>query len=147
MSQYEKGVFNPRPLKPKLPFVLDVKIVFSYLVQKGLNNKLPDKIVSPKLLILLVLLGGQRMNSVLILKWTIQWLTPNVQYSPQIKHLNIQNHRGNYIYLQNLHDIPQKELCIVNTLQENLANRKKVKSKLLHKELLIMIFWLKKWPF
>ena len=51
MSQYGKGVFNLRPPKPKLQLVWDVKIVFSYLEEKGLNNKLPDKILSQKLLI------------------------------------------------------------------------------------------------
>ena len=52
-------VFNVRP-KPKLQFVWDVKIA----EEKGLNNKLPDKILSQKLLTLLLLLGGQRMNTV-----------------------------------------------------------------------------------
>ena len=57
-------MFNLRPPRPKLQFVWDVKIVFSYLEEKGLNNILPDKILSQKLLILLLLLGGQRMNTV-----------------------------------------------------------------------------------
>ena len=64
ISQYGKGVFNLRPPRPKLQFVWDVKIVFSYLEEKGSNNILPDKILSQKLLILLLLLGGQRMNTV-----------------------------------------------------------------------------------
>ena len=57
-------MFNLRPPRPKLQFVWDVKIVFSYLEEKGSNNILPDKILSQKLLILLLLLGGQRMNTV-----------------------------------------------------------------------------------
>ena len=57
-------VFNVRLPKPKLQFVWDVKIVFSYLEEKGLSNKLLDKILSQKLLILLLLLDGQRMNTV-----------------------------------------------------------------------------------
>ena len=64
ISQYDKGVFNLRPPRPKLQFVWDVEIVFSYLEEKGSNNILPDKILSQKLLILLLLLGGQRMNTV-----------------------------------------------------------------------------------
>ena len=31
MLQYEKAVFNLRPARPKLQFVLDVKFFFSYL--------------------------------------------------------------------------------------------------------------------
>ena len=64
MSQYGKGVFNIRPPGPKLQFVWDVKIVSIYLEEKVLNNKLPGKILSQKLLILLLLLGVQRMNTV-----------------------------------------------------------------------------------
>ena len=64
MSQYGKGVFNIRPLGPKLQFVWDVKIVSIYLEEKVLNNNLPGKILSQKLLILLLLLGVQRMNTV-----------------------------------------------------------------------------------
>ena len=72
----KKGVINLRPSNPKLQFVWDVNIVFSYLEEKGLTIKLPDKILSQKLLILLLLLGPlfllfsslvsflQRMNSV-----------------------------------------------------------------------------------
>ena len=64
MAQYGKGVFNLRPCRPKLQFVWDVEIVFNYLEEKGLNKNLPDKILSQKLLVLLLLLGGQRMNTV-----------------------------------------------------------------------------------
>ena len=58
ISQYGKGLFNLRPHGPKLQFVWDVKIVFSYLEEKSLNNKQPDKILSQKLLILCLLVGG-----------------------------------------------------------------------------------------
>ena len=69
MSQYWKCVFNLRTPRPKIQFVWDVKIVFSWLEEKGLNNILPHKILNQKFLILL--LGGQRMNTVFILKWII----------------------------------------------------------------------------
>ena len=42
--------------------------LFQLSSKKGLNNILPDKILSQKLVILLLLLGGQRMNTYLILK-------------------------------------------------------------------------------
>ena len=63
MSQYWKDVYNLRPPRPKLQFVWDIKITFSYLEEKGLNKILPDKILNQKLLILLLLLGGQRINT------------------------------------------------------------------------------------
>ena len=59
-----KEYFHLRPPKPKLQLVWDVKIIFSYLEEKGLNNILPEKILNQDLLILLLLLGGQRMNTV-----------------------------------------------------------------------------------
>ena len=64
MSQYEKGVFNLRAPRPKLQFLWNFKIVLNCLEEKGLNNVLPDKMLSQKFLILLLLLGGQRMNTV-----------------------------------------------------------------------------------
>ena len=58
ISQYGKGLFNLRPHGPKLQFVWDAKIVYSYLEEKSLNNKQPDKILSQKILILRLLVGG-----------------------------------------------------------------------------------------
>ena len=58
ISHYGKGVFNLKPHRPKLQFAWDAKIVFSYLEEKRLNNKQLDKILSQKLLILRLLVGG-----------------------------------------------------------------------------------------
>ena len=63
MSQDWKDVYNLRPPRPKPQFLWDIKIIFSYLEEKGLNKMLPEKILNQKLLILLLLLGGQRMNT------------------------------------------------------------------------------------
>ena len=99
MSQYGKVVFNQRPPRPKLQFVWDVKIVFSYLEEKGLNNILPDKILSQKLLILLLLLGGQRMDTVFNFEVDMFINTECAIFSPNkvIKHSK--NQRENWTNL------------------------------------------------
>ena len=102
MLQYGKGVFNLKPPRPKLQFVWDVKIVFSYLEEKGLNNILPDNILRQKLLILLLLLGGQRMKTVFNFEVDNMFTTmecatffPNKVYI----YLNIQNQGENWTNL------------------------------------------------
>ena len=51
------GAFNLRPPKLKLRFVWDVDILLRYFDQQGDNNLLSDKLLTQKLLILLLLLG------------------------------------------------------------------------------------------
>ena len=62
--KYFKGVYNLRRPTQKITFVWDVKTLFDYLNHKGENDQLSDKSLTQKLLILLLLLGGQRMNTV-----------------------------------------------------------------------------------
>ena len=123
ISQYGKGVFNLKPPRPKLQFVWDVKIVFSYLEEKGLNNILPDKILSQKLLILLLLLGGQRMNTVFNFEVDNMFInTECAIFSPNkvLKHSKPGRKLDQFTY----RSFPQKELCVVDTLQEYLTQRK-----------------------
>ena len=118
MSQYGKGVFNLRPLiEPKFQYVSDVKIVFSYLEEKGLNNNLHDNILSHKLLILLLLLRGQRMNTVF--DFEVEYMFINTEcaiFSPNkaLKH----SKPGGKLYQFTYMSFPQKELCVVDPLQE-----------------------------
>ena len=62
--KYFKGSFNLRPPLPKISFVWDVQIMFEYFRSLGDNRQISGKRLSQKLLILLLLLGGQRLNSV-----------------------------------------------------------------------------------
>ena len=116
-------MFNLRPPRPKLQFVWDVKIVFSYLEEKGLNNILPDKILSQKLLILLLLLGGQRMNTVFNFEVDNMFInTECAIFSPNkvLKHSKPGRKLDQFTY----RSFPRKELCVVDTLQEYLTQRK-----------------------
>ena len=51
----------------KKTFVWDVKNLFDYFSHKGENDQLSDKSLTQKLLILLLLLGGQRINTLYFL--------------------------------------------------------------------------------
>ena len=57
------GVFNLRPSKPKVGFVWDVNILFRYFEQQGENNSLSDKLLTQKLVILLLLFGAHRIST------------------------------------------------------------------------------------
>ena len=47
-----------------LSFMWDVDMLFRYFEQQGDNNSLSDKLLTQKLLILLLLLGGHRIGTV-----------------------------------------------------------------------------------
>ena len=62
--KYFKGVYDLRPPTQKITFVWDVQILFDYFNHKGENDQLSDKCLTQKLLILLLLLGGPKTNTV-----------------------------------------------------------------------------------
>ena len=122
IAQYGKGVYNLRPPKPKLQFVWDVKIVFDYLQAKGTNEKLQIKELSQKLLILLLLLGGQRMNSIFNFDTDNMFInTECAVFNPSkvLKHSQPGNKLDQFTY----RSFPQKELCVVECLKEYVARR------------------------
>ena len=57
------GFFNLRPPKTKLNFVWDEDTLFRYFEQQGDSNSLLDKLLTQNLLILLLLLGAQRIST------------------------------------------------------------------------------------
>ena len=63
INRYMTGVFNLRPSKPKVGFVWDVNILFRYFEQQGENNSLSDKLLTQKLVILLLLFGAHRIST------------------------------------------------------------------------------------
>ena len=56
-------LFNFRPPKPKLSFAWDMDILFRYFKQQGDNNSLSEKLLTQKLLVLLLLLGVHRVST------------------------------------------------------------------------------------
>ena len=87
--KYFKGSFNLRLSLTQTSFVWDVQIMFEYFRSLGDSRQISDKRLSQKLLILLLLLGGQRLNSVF--HFTIDRMiisSTSVTFSPEhvLKH-------------------------------------------------------------
>ena len=94
VMKFFKGSFNLRPSLPKLSFVWDVQFMFEHFKSLGDNRQISDKHLSQKLLILLLLLGGQCLNSVF--HFTIDRMTissTSVTFSPEavLKHSKLQS--------------------------------------------------------
>ena len=66
--KYFKGSFNLGRRCQNFFFVWDVQIMFDFFRNLGDNSQILDKNLSQKLLILLLLLGGQRLN-ILFYNW------------------------------------------------------------------------------
>ena len=64
IRKFMTGVFNLRPPRQKVSFVWDVKQLFDYFKLLDHNDKLTDKDLTHKLVLLLLLLGGQRVNTI-----------------------------------------------------------------------------------
>ena len=62
--KYLKGVDNLSPPTQKIMFVWDGRILFDYFSHKGKNDQVSDERLTQKLLILLLLLGDQRLKAV-----------------------------------------------------------------------------------
>ena len=95
INKYMTGVFNLRPPKPKLSFVWDVDILFRCFERQGDNNSLSDKLLTQKLLILLLLLGAHRISTVKLFsvsnmvlnELSVTFMTLNDLYQSSIKTL------------------------------------------------------------
>ena len=120
--KFMKGVFNTRPPTRKFGFVWDVKILFDYFRELGDNENLKDDVLSHKILLLLVLLGGQRIN-------TIFWfrtdelicndLSATFAPSHVLKHSN-ENRKQDIFEYRAYHD---KKLCVIACLRAYLTRR------------------------
>ena len=67
ICRFMKGVFNERPALPKYDVTWDVNIVLHYLKSLSPVNTIPMKLLSHKLAMLLILLSGQRGQTVHLL--------------------------------------------------------------------------------
>lgn len=124
MKKFMTGLFNLRPPKPKLGFVWDVKIVFDHFKILTENQFLPDNILTYKLVILLLLLGGQRVNTIFWFQVDEMIVTDiSVTFAPShvLKHSNKNRKLNIFEYRSYPHD---KKLCIVDCLKQYLLRRK-----------------------
>ena len=120
--KYFKGSFNLRPPLPKISFVWDVQIMFEYFRSLGDNRQISDKHLSQKLLILLLLLGGQRLNSVF--HFTIDRMiisSTSVTFSPE--HVLNQSKPGRKLDVFEYQVYSDPNLCILECLKEYIHRR------------------------
>ena len=96
--------------------------MFDYFNQKGENDQLSDKSLTQKLLILLLLLGGQRMNTVYF--FTVDRMTVTdigVTFSPN--HVLKHSKPGKKLDIFHYRAYHNKKLCVVDCLKEYLKRR------------------------
>lgn len=122
INRFCKGVFNLRPPTPKLKAVWDVNIVFQYFENKPDNKQLADKDLVHKLIMLLLLLGGQRVNTIVNFHVDSMILTSeSVTFAPKsvLKHSRKGSKIDSFMY----RSYPNKKLCIVDCINEYLNRR------------------------
>ena len=125
ISQFMKGVHNLRPPTPKLSYVWDVNVIFEHFRTLENNSQLSDKVLTQKLVILLLLFGGQRVHTIMqfhthkmiINSECIVFLPVGV-----LKHSKPGRKMDTFQY----RSYPEEKLCIVNCLKEYLKRRSDV---------------------
>ena len=118
-----KGVYTPRPALPRYNVTWDVNVVLKYL--KGLSplESLSLLQVSQKLLMLLLLLSGQRGQTIYLMDTNNIFITEdNVQIV--IGDLLKNSKPGKQLGELNFPAFTDKDLCIVNMLFFYLEKKK-----------------------
>ena len=120
--KFFKGSFNLRPPLSRLFFVWDVQIMFEYFRSLGNNRQISDKHLSHKLLILLLLLGGQRLNSVF--HFTIDRIiisNTSVTFSPKV--VLKQSKPGPKLDIFEYRAYSDTKLCVLECVKEYIHRR------------------------
>ena len=120
--KFFKGSFNLRLPLPKLSFVWDVQIMFEYFRSLGDNRQISDKHLSQKLLILLLLLGGQRLNTVF--NFAIDRMiisSTSVTFSPEVVLKHSKPGRKFDIFEYRAYSDPK--LCVLECVKESIHRR------------------------
>ena len=120
--KYFKGSFTLKPPLPKISFVWDVQIMFEYFRSLGDNRQISDKHLSQKLLILLLLLGGQRLNSVF--HFTIDRMiisSTSVTFSPE--HVLKHSKPGRKLDVFEYRTYSDLNVCVLECLKEYIYRR------------------------
>ena len=117
--KYFKGVYILRPPSQKITLVWDVKILVDYFSGKGENDQISDKSFIQKLLILLLLLAGQKISPVYFFTVDRMIVTDlGVTFSP----IHVLKHSKPGKKLDSFHyrAYHNKTLCVVDCLKKYL---------------------------
>ena len=117
VSRLMKGIFQEKPPRPKYTEIWDVSIVLSHLRSLSPVDKLSLKELTLKLVVLILLVSGQRGQTVHLL--SIDHMVPmNNCYTFQIVDRLKQSRPGVKNPLVELRPFEDKSLCVVTTLKE-----------------------------
>lgn len=120
VSRLMKGIFQEKPPRPKYTEIWDVSIVLSYLQSLSPVDKFSLKELTLKLVVLILLVSGQRGQTVHLLSID-HMVSMNSCYTFQIvAHLK-QSTPGVKNPLVELRPFEDKTLCVVTTLKEYLT--------------------------
>jgi len=126
VDKFFTGLFNLNPPKPKISTIWDVNTVFKHISLWGDNADLTDKQLSQKLTLLLLLLGGQRVNTIYNFHTDrMVFSTASVSFAPGtvLKHSRKGSKLNSFTY--RAYPVDNK-LCIIECLKEYL-NRRELK--------------------
>jgi hypothetical protein len=116
--RFMKGVFELRPSLPRYTSTWDVNIVLTYLKSLSLNAHLSLKDLTYKLACLLVILSGQRVQTIHLLD-TQHMLVQENKIIFQVKELVKQSKPGRHVDdLEFVAYTPDERLCVVSCLHE-----------------------------
>ena len=119
VSRLMKGIFQEKPPRPKYTEIWDVSFVLSYLQSLSPVDKLPLKELTLKLVVLILLVSGQRGQTVHLLSID-HMVSVNSCYTFQIVDHLKQSRPGVKNPLIELRPFEDKTLCVVTTLKEYL---------------------------
>ena len=123
INKYRTGLFNLRPPKPKLSFAWDVDILFRNFEQ-GDSNSLSNKLLTQKLLILLLLLGAHRISTVKLFSvsnMVLNDLSVNFIPTELLKHCR----KGKPLDKFEYRSYTNKKLCIISFFRKYSTRRDK----------------------
>ena len=119
VSRLMKSIFQEKPPRPKYTEIWDVSIVLSYLQSLSPVDKLSLKELTLKLLVLILLVSGQRGQTVHLLSID-HMVSMNNCYTFQIVDHLKQSRPGVKNPLAELRLFKNETLCVVTTLKEYL---------------------------
>lgn len=120
VRRFMRGIFTSRPQLPKYSTIWDVNIVFKYIASLGDNDKLTLLTLSEKLVILLLLISGQRGQTVHLMNLNDVHVYSDkivIYFSSLLKHSSPKRHLEPLIIT---HYPINNKLCVVRTTREYL---------------------------
>lgn len=135
ICRFMKGVSEMRPSKPRYCETWDVSLVLNYFQNQERNEKLSLKELTLKLCALLLLLSGQRVQTIHLLKlscikFSADGCVLRIGEQDRLKHFSAKKNA----HIMQFHYFNDEQLCVVKCLKEYIkrtAKQHKHEDKLL----------------